>query len=118
MCIGIGLLSLTFCSKSENTQAIETPTEKTAEETLVQPEAVLTSTDGKTIKVIYFAEGDAVAVKLTNGQEPQRILHAKGVTESGVPQFTDGEWLWEIAEDGNSGGTLTEKNGEKTVYKK
>lgn len=118
----ISLFSLVFsCSKENKTEdASGNNTENVAEdktETLVQPEVVMVSDEGNQVKVIYFAEGNQVAVKITKGNEAQKTFHALGSSEKGNPIFSDGKNKWEITGDGAS-GILTEENGTKTIYKK
>ena len=40
--------------------------------------------------------------------EAERTLTAKGTSERGEPQFSDGTYVWEILDDRNS-GRLTDK---------
>lgn len=113
----LALLSVVYCKKTEATPATTAESATTVEEDLVQPEIILTNAEGTPLKVVYFAEGNAVAVKLTKAEEPQKTLHAKGTSEKGNPLFTDGEWTWEMSEDG-TGGTLTDAQGKTSVFKK
>ncbi len=107
------LLAISACNK-EDKPSTETTAENT-EPSLEQEAKMLKNQKGESIKVVYFAEGDEVAVKITiNGKEHK--LNARGSNNKGEPIFTDDTYAWEIMESGTS-GRLTDKAGNIETYK-
>lgn len=115
--LGLFLVStLAFsCKKAETKSETENTKTPNNEVSQVQEAQPLQNAEGEKIDVVYFAEGDKVAVriKMPNGEECK--LSAKGVTENGNPIFTDGKCIWEMHDDGHS-GKLTDETGETKEY--
>jgi ABC-type tungstate transport system permease subunit len=112
--LALQLFSATAC-KNEVKDQPTTTSQDTKETSLEQEPKMLKNEKGETLKVIYFANGDEVAAKITkDGKE--HILKAKGTNNKGEPFFTDDTFAWEIMESGTS-GRLTDKSGKFEVYK-
>ncbi len=113
------LLAITLvasCEKKENTvTAIEDSTEST-EISQVQEPLKLKSGSGEEISVVYFAEGDAVGVKIQKTGEEEHHLSAKTTSANGNPIFANDVYMWEITQEGK-GGRLTDKDGKSVEYK-
>lgn len=115
ICLSLMLMGgLVACDKKENSSAAHTETVAN-EASMEQEPLVLTSKDGSKLSVIYFAQGDVVAVKITRDGGKEHVLSAKGTSDSGNPIFTDGEYAWEMGADGRS-GKLTTKDQKDVVY--
>jgi hypothetical protein len=103
------------CDNNSKNATVANDTTENKETSLEQEAKLLKNEKGETIKVVYYAEGKEVAVKITkDGTEHQ--LKAKGTNNKGEPIFTDDTFAWEIMEGGTS-GRLTNKAGEFQVYK-
>lgn len=102
------------CNKKEDSSAANTEVAAN-EPSLEQEPLLLTSKDGSKLSVIYFAQGDVVAVKIQKDGGKEHILSAKGTSDSGNPIFTDGDYGWEMGADGRS-GKLTTKEQKDVVY--
>ncbi|MDO5616857.1 MAG: hypothetical protein Q4G16_11745 [Cruoricaptor ignavus] len=115
LAVGLAVLS---CKKNETQSANETQSHDTehTEESMVQDAKSLKNSDGETISITYFAQGDEVAVKLKIGNEEQRTLSAKGTSSSGNPIFSDGTYAWEMSEDGQ-GGILSDGKTRGVSYR-
>ena len=81
----------------------------------VQKAQPLQNAQGEKIEVVYFAEGDVVAVRVKTVEGKEVKLSAKGTNDKGNPLFTDGKYVWEMNEDGHS-GKLTDEKGETKEY--
>ena len=106
-------LTFTACKKAEN-QTVET--EQTEETGLEQDAKILQNEAGDQLKVVYYAEGDKAAVKLTKNSEPEQTLVAKVVSSRGNPVFANDNMMWEMDEGGLS-GTLTDKAGKEEKFR-
>ena len=115
--IALGLV-LIGCKKAETSSnnSEVSAAANSNEVSMEQDVKTLTGPNGEQLTLIYFAEGTDVAVKINKNSEGEHKLVAKGVTEGGNPLFSDGEMVWEMNQDGQS-GTLTEKGGKVTVFK-
>lgn len=111
-------LSLTILSCDKTAESTHATTENTAENeaSLEQDARSLTNDKGEKLTVVYFAEGDMVAVKIKKDGGAEHRLSAKGVNERGEPMFSDGEYVWEMMEDGQT-GKLTDKSGVTETYR-
>ncbi len=110
------LVIIFSCKKSESQKIEENSKSLDTEISQEQPVIVLQNEKGEKIDVIYFAEGNEVAVriKMQNGEECK--LSANGLNSSGNPKFTDGKCTWEMGQDNHS-GTLTDEKGNISAYK-
>lgn len=108
------VLLLASCTKTE-TNATQTLNTESSEIALVQEPLKLKNLKGEEISVIYFSEGDVVAVKIQKAGEEEQKLSAKTVNPSGNPVFTNDSYMWEITQDGQA-GKLTDKEGNVTEY--
>ncbi len=86
------------------------------EESLVQEPKILNSEKNGALSLTYFALDEQVAVKLKKENAPERTLLPSGTNTSGNPVFTDGETLWEMLPDGQS-GIYTDENGMAETYR-
>ncbi len=113
--LAVSLVVVFSCKEAESKNASKDSDTPNTEVSQVQKAQPLQNAQGEKIEVIYFAEGDQVAVrvKLINGTEVK--LSAKGVNDKGNPLFTDGKYIWEMNEDGHS-GKLTDEKGETKEY--
>lgn len=98
------------CEKKDNAEQ-----NLNSETSLEQKPQILTNSSGEKITVVYFAKGNEVAVKLKIGNE-EKELTAKGTNPKGEPIFSNGEYAWEVMEDGNS-GRLSDKNQKSEIFK-
>ena len=108
------VLFLASCTKTE-TGAAQTSNTESSEIALVQEPLKLKNLKGEEISVIYFSEGDVVAVKIQKAGEEEQKLSAKTVNPSGNPVFTNESYMWEITQDGRA-GKLSDKDGNVTEY--
>lgn len=107
-------LFLTACKKDQNsTENISNTVENTT--SLEQKSQTLKSDNGEEISMVYYAEGNEVAVKMTKNNQEYKLL-AKGTDENGNPIFSNQEFAWTLGEDGHQ-GFLMDKNGNKVKYK-
>ena len=106
------LLIIESCEKKNEDGDVDLPSKEIS---LEQKVRVLKNKNGENIEVIYFAEGDEVAVRIKKGLEEHK-LSAKGSNERGEPIFTDSTYAWEMTENG-IGGKLTKKGGVAESYK-
>lgn len=115
--IAVGLV-LIGCKKVETAtdNSEVSATANTNGISMQQDVKTLNGPNGEQLTLVYFAEGTDVAVKVNKNSEGEHKLVAKGVTEGGNPLFSDGEMVWEMNQDGQS-GSLTEKGGKVTVFK-
>ena len=104
------------CTKEQNSSAMElsSETKDPNEVSLEQTPLSLKSDDGHSLSVIYFAQGEDVAVKLKRDSDPEEILIAKKVSSKGDPVFTNEKLMWEGSI--GTGGKLTDVEGHVTDY--
>ena len=112
------LFLLTSCSKNDQNSAKLSEISKTpsTEISQVQKAIILKNDKGEILTVTYFAEGDAVAVKIQKKGGKEEKLSAKTSNENGNPIFTNKEYMWEMTQDGKA-GKLSDKDGISSVYK-
>ena len=113
--INVAAIASVFLFSCQKTETNNTATTEAAETSLEQEAKMLKNDKGETIKVVYFADGDEVAVKITK-EGKEHKLNARGSNNKGEPIFTDETFAWEIMESGMS-GRLTDKSGTISVYK-
>lgn len=107
------VLMFTACKKSENQMS---ETTQNAETGLEQDQRILENEKGDKVTIVYYAEGNTAAVKLTKNSDPEQKLIGKAVSQQGNPIFANEEMMWEMDEGGLS-GTLTDKAGNKDKYR-
>ncbi|SFC02403.1 hypothetical protein [Kaistella jeonii] len=111
------LFFLNSCSKSEqnssNSGVTKTPSTEISQ---VQKPLKMKNNKGEEVTVTYFAEGDAVAVKIQKTGGKEEKLSAKTSNENGNPIFTNQNFMWEMTQEGK-GGKLTDKEGISSEYK-
>lgn len=112
------LFVLNSCSKTANDPSKSPEVTKTSstEISQVQEPMKMKNDKGEEIKVTYFAEGDAVAVKLQKNGEEEQKLSAKTSNSAGNPIFTNDNYMWEMTQEGK-GGKLSGKDGIAEEYK-
>lgn len=102
---------ITSCNNNTSSENIESQSDVARATAL----STLTNRDGNAIQISYFAKDGEVAMKLiVNGEE--RELTGTGYRGSDNPVFSDGEYVWEMGEDGHS-GLLQMNNAEAVAYK-
>lgn len=111
------LLMAVSCTKnsetSSNTADTDVPNTEVSNE---QKPVQLKNDAGEEITITYFAEGDAVAVKLQKAGEAEQKLSAKTVNAAGNPIFSNDTYMWEITQEGQA-GKLSDKSGKTVEYK-
>jgi len=85
-------------------------TETSPEISQVQKPQKLQNGKGEELLVTYFAEGDAVAVKIQKTGETAQTLSAKTSSAGGNPIFSNENYMWEMTHEGK-GGKLSDKSG-------
>lgn len=111
------LFFLSSCSKSEqNSSTVEGKKTPSTEVSQVQEPIKLKNSKGEEVSVVYFAEGDAVAVKIQKTGGKEEKLSAKTSNENGNPIFTNQNFMWEMTQEGKA-GKLTDKDGNSSEYK-
>jgi hypothetical protein len=113
--LSVSLVSTVSCNKKQTESPEQQASTNNNETSLEQEAKMLKNEKGESIKVVYFADGKEVAVKITK-QGKEHHLKAKGTNNKGEPIFTDDTYAWEIMDSGTS-GRLTEKSGDFHVYK-
>ena len=106
------LFAIVSCNKKSETTATGKPEKEISQE---QEARVMKGKNGDSISVVYFAEGDEVAVRIKQGNQEHK-LSAKGSNERGEPTFTDGNYAWEMTENGTA-GRLTKKGDSAQTYR-
>ena len=113
----IASLFLSSCSKSEqkssSSAASKTPSTEISQ---VQEPLKMKNSKGEEISVTYFAQGDAVAVKIQKAGKNEEKLSAKTSNPAGNPIFSNENYMWEMTQEGK-GGKLTDKAGNASEYK-
>lgn len=114
----LALFLIQSCDKAENQpqNPQEVSNDNPAAQSLVQKPLQLKNSNGETVTVTYFAEGDNVAVKISKNGEPEQKLTAKTTNAAGNPIFTNDEYMWEITQEGRA-GKLSDKDGNGSEYK-
>lgn len=112
------VLLLSSCSKTEKNSGDSSINSKTpsTEVSQVQEPMKLQNSKGDEIEVIYYALGDAVAVKIQRNGKPEEKLSAKTSNAAGNPIFTNENYMWEMTQEGK-GGKLSDKEGHSEEYK-
>ncbi len=115
--ITFALFLMNSCKKDEqnNHNTTEVSQADSKEIGLVQEPIILVNDKGEEITMIYFAEGDMVAVKIQKKGEEEQSLSAKTVNEKGNPVFTNEKYMWEGSSEGKN-GKLTDINGKVEQY--
>lgn len=118
MIIILSVFFLNACKDHQQTKQDDKIAEVKSEEvSLEQKPQVLKNEAGEEITVIYFAEGDKVAVRIKKSGQEEKKLSAKTTSVTGNPIFTSEELMWEMTDDG-AAGKLSGKTGQPVQYRK
>ena len=108
---------LSSCSKSEQNSSSSAGSKTPSTEiSQVQEPLKMKNSKGEEISVTYFAQGDAVAVKIQKAGKNEEKLSAKTSNAAGNPIFSNENYMWEMTQEGK-GGKLTDKAGNASEYK-
>ena len=112
------LLLLNSCSKNEQNSSSSSVSSKTpsTEVSQVQEPMKMQNSKGEEIEVIYYAKGNAVAVKIQRKGKTEEKLAAKTSNAAGNTIFTNENYMWEMTQEGK-GGKLSDKEGNSEEYK-
>ncbi|MEC5157319.1 hypothetical protein [Chryseobacterium sp. MP_3.2] len=114
--LAFAILTIVSCDKKTESAATENGKPASTEVNQVQEPLKIKNDKGEEVTVVYFGEGDQVAVKIQKSDGEEQKLSARTTNGSGNPIFANDDYMWEMTMEGK-GGKLTSKSGEVEEYK-
>ncbi len=114
--LAFAILTILSCDKKTESAATETGKSASTEINQVQEPLKIRNDKGEEVTVVYFGEGDEVAVKIQKSGAEEQKLSARTTNGSGNPIFANDDYMWEMTMEGK-GGKLTSKYGEVEEYR-